>query len=1134
MAGTGFKSRPGADADQTPKPQGFITPAKDAPSQVTPNSQRSSEPLDDNLQALEDDFYGGRSNSGDNGTQAETGGSPTPDASGHTKTNLGGGRAEHTQARKPAPGESKPDAPSPAAASSSPTGSGGFGTPAGPAPDKNSRPKTSPAGGSGTTTKPPTDQKQLSSPEQPEGGKKQSLKALLKFAHKHRKKLFGGGGIAGVIVALVFLFIGLLPLKLEAIIKGMISYEAGPMEEVVERRVEHMVFKIIWLKVTGTMASDGFYVGNSLFSTAVGNVTINNFEQELLRTKGIKITKTGSHSIRFTNVNDGTSFDADSFPKLMEIINNPKDLKGRAAKKAIKAFVNETYHTKSYIKRRLVRFYLKNAFRIRAWSIPKKEDTKDPDNPDGPSSTVSAIQNNVLASSEAATINTVGCAFGDECQDPNERQNPNGQPTVRQLQAPDPENERTGDLAASEDSAKSTLRSGISDSYKQLKEATNKAIKEGMEKIFGEVISKRILNTVPVVGWIALAADIDAFLWSGNISRISVALRNSQYAGAAATYSSLTDQFKAGQLTGSQINVIMTLLREIEKSNGFQRAVAGNHDGGEKLPDDKRVGSDATAITDGGGGVCGITWFLTHSNDPAPTSDASSPDFWTWNYRMYMGAPPQFLHSTLCAVRGPLNKISAGFGWLIGDLLDAIISGQLKLLNATVNGLLGHPNPPVDVMESAEKGLKWAINHVWTPVVTGREAGIALGNAIDAGWDVIANQMCRDMLGCKNISYALSYQQKLALAEAHRAELRELSPLAALVNTDYPESFGSQMLAQLPATPGAAIGSLGSTSLAMISSPFRFFGSAFSSVFFPPVRAADDVSREPNGVQQTGKDEAELADPNTHLATTDIAGPPDDSGQLTGPDGRVNQYDCPVEKDANKSVPCLADSAAILMLCASTSNYDDGGLGGEGDPGPCGEVDNEPVVGAPAPPGAPGAPTAACQPGESSIDCASRLAAAILANGNITYVVEGGKSARNDLEATVNKQTITCAPKPAARLDPALLYALQQTATAGGFKIKLSNMITPHACDNFSHPKGKAFDVDNLVDSQGRNSDAGHNDRPSQNPAVDRAFAEYIAALLPDGGGVAQAGKCFPATIRPAIKHNYDACTHIHVTTAAP
>jgi hypothetical protein len=83
-----------------------------------------------------------------------------------------------------------------------------------------------------------------------------------------------------------------------------------------------------------------------------------------------------------------------------------------------------------------------------------------------------------------------------------------------------------------------------------------------------------------------------------------------------------------------------------------------------------------------------------------------------------------------------------------------------------------------------------------------------------------------------------------------------------------------------------------------------------------------------------------MLDTNLHLAATDIAGPPGADGKLTGPDGHINQYDCPVIPDPNLPNQCLIDTAAAQALCASLSTDDDGGLGGKGTPGTC--SDNPP------------------------------------------------------------------------------------------------------------------------------------------------------------------------------------------------
>jgi hypothetical protein len=758
------------------------------------------------------------------------------------------------------------------------------------------------------------------------GDKKLASKSL-SFASKHRKQLLGGGGIAGLIIALALGFAALLPLKIESIIKNLYGHEVGRAESYVDRRVQAILFRYIYENATGTLAADGFYTNGSIIKTIYGNLRVNQFEKKLLDEKGIKIEKTGARSIRVT-LSDGTKFDAASDADLMQHMG--VELKGKAARDAIKNMVDQTYHPLQFFKRAHMRKFLRNAYNISRFALKKQEETKDPKNPDLPGSTEQDIQSAQLDASEQADKDAVDCLLSSTCADDSQRRNPDGSSEAK---PPVSAEDHNGDTAAAEGTAAEATKTEIGNAYSRLKTATNAAIEKGLTAIFGEAIAKGILKAVPIIGWIALAADLDNFFWSGKLGVVVVHLHDAQYAAAASTWMTIADQFKAGQFTGTQVNAIMLLLADVEKSSAVQRILFGNNQAGLKLTSAQRVGSDSSAaIADTGNGPCSILWFPNHVGDPPP-SGLNAPDYWTYFYRQAENTPPNFVHSTLCAIRIPLDAFSSALSSVFGGVLGFIVNAAISALDAIASAVVGHS---VDLLAAASSSLTWIINHVFTPVVTGREIGAALGNVIDAGLDVIGNQMCRDVLGCSNISYLAAYNEDLALANDDRDQLRQLSPIAALTNTDYPESFGSQMLAMMPATPSAAIGDLGSTSLAMISNPFHLFANTFLYLF-PPAGAATPSVQEPNGVQQTGMSETALDDANLHLPTKDIAGPPGPDGKLTPPDGRIDQYDCPVITDPNVENPCLLDVTAAQDLCAGLTTNDDGGLGGHGTPGPCGD-----------------------------------------------------------------------------------------------------------------------------------------------------------------------------------------------------
>jgi hypothetical protein len=154
--------------------------------------------------------------------------------------------------------------------------------------------------------------------------------------------------------------------------------------------------------------------------------------------------------------------------------------------------------------------------------------------------------------------------------------------------------------------------------------------------------------------------------------------------------------------------------------------------------------------------------------------------------------------------------------------------------------------------------------------------------------------------------------------------------------------------------------------------------------------------------------------------------------------------------------------------------------------------------------------------GATSCGTAQQCAQKILASNRISY----DPDAKADMQATANGTPISACglngPLNATMLS-VLLTASQK------YELKITVFDSGHHCGTTLHAVGKAFDVDSI-----NNIDSDMLANPSVKP-LDQQFAQYVATLLPNGGGIGQK-ECmgdlgFPSTI------NYfdDVCNHVHV-----
>lgn len=950
---------------------------------------------------------------------------------------------------------------------------------------------------------PQTDQPSGSAPQSGGGERSLAKKAIAVITQGRSKLLLGGGGIA---LLLFLIFTLVMPLKLQSIIKNFEAAAGGRAEGYVERRTDVLVYRYLYAKITGNLASDAIYTNSSPVKMFWGNLEKNKFETKL-KEKGVTIERVDKHTIRITRIIGPTRIDIDSPEKLEKFLD--KDLRGLKARAAIRQLTSETTRSWQIIKRRHLLKYVVNAYRIRHLSITKKEDKTNPNASDKPSETESQIRDRAITSD--AVEEGLSCSVGGACDNPDERHNADGTAeskppaVIDQSDQPDQDVEAkaTGD---SDGQGIGEAKKGIRESYETIKDTAKLKTEDLLTKFLGPTVTKVIFKAVPVVGWIALGADLDKFFWEGRLRTVMISMRSEQYAGAFVTFASLADQMKAGELTASQVNAVGLMISEVEHSNAFQR-FAMNEDTGLKLTDSQMVGSDtgsAVEPTNGKYGPCDVKFIpaLLLGKVPPPNASLTSGDYWTWVYRV--NASSNGMHQALCSVRPVLSKVNSilgtamdGLGWLIDKLTFGI---STAIINAGA--------------EKAKEGLMWIFNHVFNPV-WGGEWGAPLGNAVGAGAQVVYNQFCADALGCHRIPYQESARQQAALDSAYQNEMKQKTLVAKIADIDHLGSLGTRLLAMIPASPQAAINQTGDLVKTAIIQPF-FAIYKLGVSFMPTSQAAATFTRNFAGVQTMGYTDAEVSDPKFHVPTEDTAGPAGSDGNLSGADGKKDQYDCETNKDLEKDDLCRLDVAVAQAACFSA-------LGSSGeDPEPCG---------APSAAGGETEPSsdAGGTGGDGSSSCGDMKTCAekVLSSSNIEFA--SGFKGEADFQAAKSGKKTNASYGPggcsAVYLNTSMMSVMLKAAEK--YKIRVTAVVSGHHCNGGYHPKGRAFDIDSI---NGSTVSYGHNSAGAE-------LTNYLAKNMPQGAGVGQK-QCFNGNVSVPSGINYfdDSCNHIHfdVGSSAP
>lgn len=756
------------------------------------------------------------------------------------------------------------------------------------------------------------------------------------FANRHRKSLIFGGGGFGIILALVFATIAFLPLKLESLMTNIIGYQEERMQGYAENRARIIVYRYLLGRVNGTLESDPMYVNSNIIRMLYGNMIKDQFEEKLFAKENIRVERGSNGGIRFTSAS-GQVVEARTVAELKNIFRT--DPTGISLDATIARFTENQYKGWRILQRRSVRYYMAKSYDVKRWGITKKEDKTDPETKIH--DTELQARSLALDGPHDTTVESLGCTMSPEnCQDKDPYQrsaDPNGDPAFKPISAPG----GNDDERKAQEESKKSLR----EQYDELKKTSGRVIEGVLSKVIGETAAKALLKAVPIIGWISLAADIDYYIWEGTWFKLGVTLRSLQYVTVAQTWASLKDQMKADQLTASQINVLMQMIDGVEKSNAYQRTNSNNVDGGIKIPEDKRVGSDSSYITEAGRyGFCGSLYLGSNEYRGIPDEGYTFSQYEQWTL-WYRRLTTPTAHFNLCVIRSAINKIlELGIALAnithLSDLLGFItditgLDSAINWLSENIAELLGR---------IYEKIFGLVYNGEW---------GAPLANAIDGGWEIIANNFLRDNFGAAKISYQTSYEQTTQFAQERLRNLQSQGPFASLTAWEVPGSTGSRILAMLPATPAAAANQFSRLATSLFLHPANYIASTIKA-FSPTSLAVEPPSlRSPVGVVHYGLDAATLEDTELRLATEDINGPPDASGNYPGPDGRIDIYDCTTIEgkmigsgedvtDSTKIDPCRFNTSVAVAMCAgSNHSNDDGGIGSGGEAGPCGFV--EPV-----------------------------------------------------------------------------------------------------------------------------------------------------------------------------------------------
>jgi hypothetical protein len=750
------------------------------------------------------------------------------------------------------------------------------------------------------------------------GRLQEAAKAVGSFTGDHKKGIGIGGGAAGIVFAIIFMIMALLPLKLEAMMKNILTTR-------VTAKVEHMVEKRANRVIVGYMADRfglgvspserALYTNNKLLKTLYGRWRQTGFENKFTDSSGLKLGPTDSgKGIRIT-VADTNKFadfsSADTFQSFLD--GSAAD--GTLSPKATRDFINTVTRdqTKWYqvLKRHNMRNFMKIAYGITKWDFFRGTTGKE---------AAPEINTTLLTEAEkpleSGTNNVMSCALdGSSCPRDNPAE-PGGsldKPITSAAPIDVPSSLNAGADAATSDSATDSIKTAYATVKKYTPSAiTNRVITKLLVKILGVKLGGAIATKfIPIVGQVLFYDQlnrIDHFFNSGNADEALRTIHKVQYATQFAEWLTISDNFKSPtkKMSGDEFNTIMNKLdappsdpqNSTAQSPGFQQVFMNSNGGNRKLNPDLGV-SDVNAATPIANSYNAFTrsrWAQLAS----PLLGPFSPQF--------LGIWFAFTHdSGIAQVINVLNSLSG-----------AVVGALLKTLETQIPWI--------------QTALKYAGNfmanimtkYLIQPAVDGTEVGADLFTNIDIG-GAVTGQGFAQSLGGHPLSPLASAQLQQSIAIDAASQYPSIGD--QVFSTNNPNSIVNQLALAMPGTPSQAIRQYTTSALAVIRNPFSFFNS-LSDLISGKAHAANNINLY--GLTDYGFTDAELNAP--------LQIPKDYNN-----DGKIDSKDCYYTSDgtqiSDKDMAtysehqydnnrlCLLDVTTVEDLSSTSDTADNGGIG---------------------------------------------------------------------------------------------------------------------------------------------------------------------------------------------------------------
>lgn len=342
-------------------------------------------------------------------------------------------------------------------------------------------------------------------------GGRRGLQALTYF-ERHKKAIIGGG-VGGTLVMtfLVSTFFIFPTFRIPSAMSLINNIVGEAAEEIVENRAQRIVIGYLIQKAGGTPGN--YVITDSLLGSLWATFQTNRLEEKIFKQTGFRLEKGEGDRIRVTH--DGRDLGEVSCAGFFTSTSG-KDCVDRVARlmestprsqKDVRKMVRLSVPAWKFIKASKMARYIRIKYGIPRYGTPERDKTKTPQE------NLEMFRKSQIGPVMNNTINRVGSVFGclledKDCESLDRNNNQPIDTTGKGILPDDVEN-----ISKSSEQVTNTLREAASETADEVAKTgasfTTTLTQKLLASLIGTAGAAAALKTIPIIGWIDLAATIE-------------------------------------------------------------------------------------------------------------------------------------------------------------------------------------------------------------------------------------------------------------------------------------------------------------------------------------------------------------------------------------------------------------------------------------------------------------------------------------------------------------------------------------------------------------------------------------------------------------------------------------------------